>query len=434
MIPGLKKPISVSRSNNRLQFTSSLIGRPQTTLPLRKVFLPVAIVLMALAFSCSKPSGTNNQVDRSTIKIGYFGDLTGPTFNFGKSAYNGVLMAASEMNQAGGINGRQIDVVIEDDRGSPETAARLTAKLIDEDKVIAIIAGGTSGNSRAAAPKAQASHVPLITPSSTDPAVTQTGDYIFRACFVDSFQGEVMASFAFKTLKAQKAAIIFDFNSPYGRGLSEYFELSFSKLGGRIVSKQSYTQGDADFKGQLSSIRSAEPDVIYIPGYYGDVALIAKQARLVGLTQPLLGADGWDAPELWQLGGDALNGSYISTHYSIDDPSPAIQTFVEGYKQRYGNLLPDAHAALAYDAARLLFDAVTRAGTGDSAKLRDALAQTKNFGGVTGVISMDADRNAVKPAVVLKLLDLRAIYQETIQPEFVKPVAPSPSPSPTKKR
>jgi len=371
---------------------------------------------MALAFSCAHRPNVNDAVDHSTIKIGYFGDLTGPTFNFGQSAINGVLMFANEVNQAGGINGRRIDVVIEDDRGSPEEAARKTAKLIDKDKVVAIIAGGTSGNSRAAAPKAQSSHVPLISPSSTDPAVTQTGDYIFRACFVDTFQGEVMASFAASTLKAKKAAILFDFNSPYGRGLTEYFELSFAKLGGQIVSKQSYTQGDADFKGQLSSVRAAEPDVIYIPGYYGDVALIAKQARMIGLTQPLLGGDGWDAPELWQLGGDALNGAYISTHYSVDNPSPEIQTFVQGYKQRYGNLLPDAHAALAYDASRLLVDAITRAGSTDGDKIRDALAQTKNFPGVTGIINIDADRNAIKPAVVLKLQDLKFIYQETIQP------------------
>ncbi len=412
MIPGLKKPISVSKV---------------------KVLLPAVIVLMALAFSCTRQPDETGSPDRSTIKIGYFGDLTGPTFNFGQSAINGVLMVADEVNQAGGINGRRIDVVIEDDKGSPEEAARLTAKLIDQDKVIAIIAGGTSGNSRAAAPKAQSSHVPFISPSSTDPAVTQTGNYIFRACFVDSFQGEVMARFAANTLKAQKAAILFDFNSPYGRGLTDYFELSFAKFGGRIVSKQSYTQGDADFKGQLSTIRATEPDVIYIPGYYGDVAVIAKQARMIGLTQPLLGGDGWDAPELWQLGGDALNGSYISTHYSVDDPSPAIQKFVEGYKQRYGNLVPDAHAALAYDASRLLMDAITRAGTTDGDKLREALAQTKNFAGVTGVINMDADRNAVKPAVVLKLQDVRFIYQETIQPQVATP-SPSPPPTPRKKR
>lgn len=388
---------------------------------------------MALAFSCSRRSDENGSPDRSTIKIGYFGDLTGPTFNFGRSAINGVLLAADEINQSGGINKRRIDVVIEDDKGSPEEAARLTAKLIDQDKVVAIIAGGTSSNSLAAAPKAQSSQVPLISPSSTDPAVTQTGDYIFRACFVDSFQGEVMASFAVNTLKAQKAAILYDFNSPYGRGLTEYFKVSFTKLGGRIVAEQTYAQEDPDFKGQLSTIRSSEPDVIYIPGYYGDVALIAKQARMIGLTQPLLGGDGWDAPELWQLGGDALNGAYISTHYSVDDPSPAIQEFVQTYKQRYGNLLPDAHAALAYDATRILFDSMSRGGVTESAKLRDALAQTKNFPGVTGIINIDANRNAVKPAVVLKLLDLKFIYQETIQPESSRPSA-SPTPSPTKKQ
>ena len=416
MIPGLKKPISVSRPGSRRRSISIFSQRQRSTYYLRKAFLPAAIVLMALAFSCTRPSEVKEEVDRSPIKIGYFGDLSGPTFNFGRSAYNGVVMAADEINQAGGINGRKIDVVIEDDHGSPEEAALLTARLIDEDKVVALIAGGTSGISRAAAPKAQSSHIPLISPSSTDPAVTQTGDYIFRACFVDSFQGEVMASFAANSLKAQKAAILFDFNSPYGRGLTDFFKLSFAKLGGQIVSEQSYAQGDEDFKGQLSQIRSAEPDVIYIPGYYGDVARIAKQARMIGPEQPLLGADGWDAPELWQLGGDALNGAYISTHYSIDDPSPPIQRFVESYKQRYQNLLPDAHAALAYDATRLLFDAITRAGTTEAGKLRDALAQTRNFAGVTGVISMDPERNAVKPAVVLKLKDVKFIYQETIPP------------------
>jgi len=367
--------------------------------------------------------------------MGFFGDLSGPTFNFGESAKNGVLMAADQINQAGGVLGRKLDVVIDDDRGMPEVAAKVAGKLIDEEKVIAIIAGGTSGNSRAAAPKAQSARTPLISPSSTDPAVTQVGDFIFRVCFVDAFQAEVMARFAFNTLKARKAAIVFDFNSPYGRGLTDYFELSFGKLGGQIVAKQSYVQGDADFRGQLSIIKAAEPDVIYIPGYYGDVAIIAKQARQGGLNQPLLGADGWDAPELWQLGGDALNGSYISSHFSSDDPSPAIQQFVHEYKQRYGNLLPDAHAALAYDAMRVLVDAIGRADSTDGEKLRTALAQTRNFPGVTGMISIDANRNAVKPAVVLKLLDTRFIYQETIQPEaLAETPSPSPSPSPKKKR
>jgi branched-chain amino acid transport system substrate-binding protein len=422
----------VSRSRVSNQSISTVPRHPQKLLHLQKVILPFAIVLLALAFSCAREKGDNsNQPDRSRIKIGYFGDLSGPTFNFGQSAINGMLMAADQLNQAGGINGRQIDVVIEDDKGSPEEAARLTAKLIDHDKVVAIVAGGTSGNSLAAAPKAQSSHVPLISPSSTDPAVTLVGDYIFRACFVDEFQGEVMASFAVNTLHAQKAAVLFDFNSRYSRGLTNFFQTSFRRLGGQIVSERSYTQGDSDFKGQLSTIRSSEPDVIYIPGYYGDVTQIAKQARQLGLKQPLLGGDGWDAPELWQLGGDALNGAYISTHYSVDDPSPVIRSFVEEYKQRYGNLVPDAHAALAYDATRILFDAIKRAGTTDGPKVREALAQTKDFSGVTGQISMDAHRNAVKPAVVLELMDVKFIYRETIQPQVAQ-VAASPTPSPQK--
>jgi branched-chain amino acid transport system substrate-binding protein len=394
--------------------------------------LVVVLIISVLIAGCSRQPNAN-EPDRSPIKIGFFGDLSGPTFNFGQSAKNGMLMAVDQINQAGGIDGRQIDVVIEDDHGSPERAAELTGKLITQDQVVAIIAGGTSGNSRAAAPKAQAAHVPMISPSSTDPAVTQVGDYIFRACFVDAFQGQVMARFAAQTLNAKKAAILFDFNSHYGRGLTEYFELSFAKLGGQIVAKQSYMQGDADFKGQLSTIQSNEPDVIYIPGYYGDVALIAKQARAVGLKQPLLGGDGWDAPELWQLSGDALNVSHISTHYSADDPSPAIQTFVHEYKLRYGNLQPDAHAALAYDATRVLAGAIERSGSTEAPKIRNALAETKNFPGVTGVISIDADRNAIKPAVVLKLEDGQNIYQETIQPEIFS-VMPSPTPTPTAKR
>jgi len=371
--------------------------------------------LISLSLSCSRQQQGNN--DRSTVKIGFFGDLSGPTFNYGESAKNGVLMAADEINQAGGINGHQIDVVFEDDKGSPESAAQLTGRLIDKDKVVAIIAAGVSGNSLAAAPKAQAAKVPLIAPSSTTPAVTQVGDYIFRACYIDAFQGEVMAKFAANTLKARKAAVLLDYNNPYSRGLTDFFEYSFAKLDGHIIAKQSYKQDDADFRGQLSAIKAASPDVIYVPGFYGDVALIAKQARQLGLTVPLLGADGWDAPELWELGGDALNGSYISNHYSADDPAENIQTFVQNYRQRYRNLTPDAHAALAYDALRFLAEAMQRAGTTEGARLRDALAETKNFNGITGIISMDRERNAVKSAVILKLLDTRYIYQETIQPE-----------------
>jgi branched-chain amino acid transport system substrate-binding protein len=384
------------------------------------------LAAVVLAFSCSSQP---QPAAHATIEIGFFGDLTGPTFNFGLSAKNGVLMAADEINQAGGINGHKLDIVIEDDQGSPEQAAVATGKLIDRYKVVAIIGAGASGNSLAAAPKAQAAHVPLIAPSSTNPAVTQAGDYIFRACFIDAFQGEVMAKFVVNTLKAKRAAILEDFNSTYSRGLSEFFELSFRKLGGEIVVKQTYKQGDADFRGQLSAIKAANPEVIYIPGYYGDVAIISKQARQLGITIPLLGADGWDAPELWELGGDSLNGSFISNHYSTDDPSENIKRFAQSYRQRYGNLTPDAHAALAYDALRFLAEAIQKAGSAESKKMRDALAETKNFPGVTGIISMDRERNAVKPAVILRLQDGKYIYQETIQPETASPITSTTPPS-----
>lgn len=406
----------MSKSRNPRASIHALFAHRQTPTQLRVGIILLALLAFAgLALACA--SSQQKVADHAAITIGFFGDLTGPTFNFGLSAKNGVLMAADEINQAGGITGHQIDIVIEDDKGSPEEAARAAGKLIDRYLVIAIIGAGASGNSLAAAPKAQAARVPLIAPSSTNPAVTQAGDYIFRACFIDGFQGEVMAKFAANTLKAKRAAIMLDFNSPYSRGLTEFFEFSFAKLGGEIVVKQSYSQGDADYRGQLSAIKAANPDVLYIPGYYADVAIIAKQARQLGLTLPLLGADGWDAPELWDIGGDALNGSYISNHYSADDPSEQIQKFVHDYRQRYGNLIPDAHAALAYDALKFLAEAIQRAGTTAGPKLRNALADTKDFAGVTGMISMDRDRNAVKSAVILKLADLKYIYQETIQPE-----------------
>ena len=401
--------------------------RQQSKVPPGNLISLFFILAIGLTLSCAQPQGGE---DHATLRIGFFGDLSGPTYNFGQSAVNGVLMAADEINQAGGINGRKLDIVVEDDKGSPEAAAQSASKLIHHYKVVAIIGAGASGNSLAAAPNAQSAKVPLISPSSTNPAVTQAGDYIFRACFIDAFQGEVMARFAANSLKAKTAAIMVDFNSPYSRGLTEFFEFSFAKLNGHIVVKQSYSQGDADYRGQLSAIKAAMPDVIYIPGYYGDVAVIAKQARQLGLTQPLLGADGWDAPGLWELGGDTLNGCYISNHYSANDPSENIQSFVRNYRSRYGNLTPDAHAALAYDALRFLADAIRRAGTTEGPKLREALAKTKNFKGVTGVISMDRARNAVKPAVILKLQDGAYIYQETIQPIPILTTTATTSPSP----
>lgn len=401
---------------------------------MRKTILVAALLALVLSdLACSSGQTDPPTQEPRTIKIGYFGDLSGPTFNFGQSSRNGVIMAADEVNQMGGVNRRRIDLVIEDDKGSPELAATIAARLINEEKVFALIAGGSSSISLAAAPKAQASGVPMISPSATNTAVTQVGDYIFRACFIDPFQGQVMARFAAHTLGAKKAAVLLDFNSPYSRDLREYFESSFIKFAGEIVSEQSYNQGDRDFRGQLNAIQTAQPDVIYIPGYYADVAVIAKQARALGITQPLLGGDGWDAPELWELGGDSLNGSYITNHYSIEDPSAVTERFIREYRNRYGNLTPDAHAALAYDAMRVLIEALQKTNGLAGPQLRDAIAATEDHAGVTGSITINAERNAVKPAVILLLLDKRYIYQETIRPDAVPEVTPEPSPSPKPK-
>ena len=384
---------------------------------MKRTLLSLLLVAALLsAFACERRGGPGAGGETGPILVGYYGDLSGRTSNFGQSTKAGVEMAADEINKAGGINGRQIQILSEDDEGRPEKAATVVTKLIDQDRVIALLGEVASGNTLAAAPKAQTAKVPMISPSSTNPAVTQVGDYISRVCFIDPFQGDVMAKFAANTLKAKKAAIMLDFNSPYSRGLTEFFEASFKKLGGEIVSKQAYTQGDRDYKGQLTAIRSSNPEVIYVPGYYGEVGVIAKQAKQLDIKVPLLGGDGWDSTQLWDLGGESLNGDYISNHYSVDDPSPAIQKFVADYRSRYG-VVPDALAALGYDAMKVLADAIKRAGTTEGPKLKDAINSTSNFVGVTGVITIDKDRNAVKPAVVLKLQDRKYIYVETIKPE-----------------
>ncbi len=384
------------------------------------------VVTLVISFGCERRGVDGTDGDSGPVRVGYYGDLTGATSSFGQSTKNGVDMAADEINKSGGINGRQIEIITEDDQGEPNKAATVVTKLINQDRVHALLGEVASSNTLAAAPKAQESRVPMITPSSTNPAVTQVGDYIFRVCFIDPFQGEVMAKFAANNLKAKRAAILYDFNSDYSRGLQQFFKKSFTALGGAVVEEKSYTQGDRDFSGQLTAIRSANPDVIYVPGYYGQVGVIANQTRQLGIKAPLLGGDGWDAPQLWELGGDALNGSYISNHYSVDDPSPSIQKFVADYRARY-NVVPDALAALGYDAMKVLADAIRRAGTTDRQKLRDAIAQTKDFAGVTGLITINTERNAVKPAVVLRLASSRFVYETTIYPEGMAPPAGSPT-------
>jgi branched-chain amino acid transport system substrate-binding protein len=365
--------------------------------------LLLCVFLAATGCKKEQGSGTVGADGKGPIIIGEVGSMTGTEATFGTSSDRGIQLALTEVNAAGGIKGRQVQVIALDDEGKPEEAATAATRLIASEHVTALLGEVASTRSLFMAPKAQAAKVPMISPSSTNEKVTQVGDYIFRACFIDPFQGYVMAKFAREQLKLNKAAILRDVRNDYSVGLAKVFNENFTKMGGQVVGSESYSQGDVDFKAQLTNIKGAHPDLVYVPGYYTDVGLIARQAREVGITQPLLGGDGWDSEKLYEIGGAALEGSYFSNHYSVDDPSPRIQEFVAKFKKAYGGQVPDSLAAQAYDAAGMLFDGMKRATDLSGPAIRDALAQTKDYKGVTGDITMDANRNAAKPAVVLKI-------------------------------
>ncbi|HKP73468.1 MAG TPA: ABC transporter substrate-binding protein [Pyrinomonadaceae bacterium] len=372
---------------------------------MKRTLLSLGLVFALLAAVACKSGGGNERPradDTGTIKVGVYADLSGRTSGVGQSIKNGVELAADEINKAGGVSGRRIELVVEDDKGSADQSAAAVAKLVGQDQVRAVVGGAAAQSSLTAAPKAQEAKVPLITLASDDPKVTAAGDYIFRVAFLDSVQGEEMAKYAANNIKAKTAAILSEENSDYSRELAQSFEENFSRLGGQVVLKQSYAPTQQDFKGQLEAVRSANPDVIYIPGRYNEAGRIAKEARELEIKAVLLGADGWNDPQLFQLGGDALDGAYITSHYSADDPAQTVRDFTSAYKKRYGNA-PDQTAARAYDAMKVLADALKRAGTSDAAKLRDAIAQTSKFPGVTGTITINAERNASKPTVIFKL-------------------------------
>jgi len=351
----------------------------------------------------------------SDIVIGEYGSLTGGDATFGTSTRNGVDMALDEVNKAGGVLGKKVRVIVEDDQSLPEQARTVITKLISKDRVVAVIGEVATSRSQAAGPVAQQNSIPMISPSSTGVKVTQIGDYIFRVCFIDPFQGLVMAKFATNTLKVKNVAVLRDVKNDYSVGLADVFVEEFKKMGGSIVADQSYGAGDIDFSAQLTSIKSKNPQAIFVPGYYTEVGLIARQVKKLGLNTVLMGGDGWDSPSLIGIGGDALNGSYFSNHYSVDDPSPAIQKFVSEYKARFKES-PDGLAALGYDAAHILVEAMRRANSTEGPKLRDAIAQTADYPGVTGKITIDKNRNSVKPAVVLQVKDGKLAYVETITP------------------
>lgn len=372
--------------------------------------LAVLSVVGLTTAGCAKSAGTGD------IKFGEYSSLTGTTATFGQSTHKGLELAVAEINAAGGIDGRKIKLITEDTQSKPEEAVTAVNKLIHRDKVDVVIGEVASSRTLAAAPICQTNQVPMVSPASTNPDVTKKGDYIFRVCFIDPYQGSVLATFATKTLKANRVAVLKDVRNDYSIGLTTYFKKTLAKLGGSVVAEQAYGEGDTDFKAQLTAIKAANPQVVFVPGYYTEVALIVKQARELNITVPFIGGDGWDSSKLIEVGGDAMNGCYYSNHYSADSTDLAVQAFVKKFQAQYKET-PDALAALGYDAGKIVASAIKRAGTADKTAVRDMLADTKDFAGVTGKITIDKDRNAAKSAVIVAIKHGKVQFQESVSAE-----------------
>jgi branched-chain amino acid transport system substrate-binding protein len=369
-----------------------------------------AMLALFLTFSACNKSGGDE------IIIGEFGSLSGSEATFGISSTNGLKLAVEEMNNGPKLLGKNIKLITYDDQGKPSEAQTVVQRLIKNDNVVAVIGEVASSRSKAGAPICQQNKIPMITPASTNPEVTAIGDYIFRVCFIDPFQATVVSKFIINTLKLKKVAILKDVKNAYSTGLSDFFEKEFKNMGGEVVIVQSFQAGDKDFKAQLTAIKAANPEAIFIPAYYTDVNLISIQAREIGITVPLIGSDGWESEKLTEgKAKDALEGCFFSTHVSTENPDPSIQNFITKYKAKY-NMMPDAMSFLAYDAGMILFDAIKRAGSTDPEKVKNELAKTKDYSGVTGKISINEQRNAIKPAVILEIKGGQFKYKETVQP------------------
>lgn len=365
-------------------------------------------------------SGGTNTASESysgdTIKVGEFASMTGKEATFGQSSHEGTLLAIEEINAAGGVLGKKLELITEDDQSKAGEPATVVNKLISRDGAVAILGEVASSRSLEAAPICQQNKVPMISPSSTNPKVTESGDFIFRVCFIDPFQGTVMANFASKTLNEKKVAIFTDVKSDYSKGLAKFFKEQFTKNGGEIVAELDYNGGDKDFKGQLTAIKSANPEGVFVPGYYTDVALICIQAKQLGLNIPFYGGDGWESEKLTEIGKDAVENNYFSTHYHPEVGSETSKKFLASYKKRFNGKTPDALAACGYDSAAVLADAIKRAGSTEGQKVRDALAATKDFEGVTGKITINEKRDPVKAAVILQIKDGKYHYLTTVNP------------------
>jgi branched-chain amino acid transport system substrate-binding protein len=387
---------------------------------MNKLWLSTTLAAAFLLTGCNKqgggPAAGGEGGTGTPIKIGEFASLTGKEATFGISSHEGTLMAIEEINAAGGVLGRKLELLTEDTQSKPGEPATVVNKLISRDGVVAMLGEVASSRSLEAAPLCQQGRVPMVSPSSTNPKVTETGDYIFRVCFIDPFQGTVMANFATKTLKAKKIAVFTDVKSDYSKGLAKFFKEQLLKNGGQIVAELDFNGGDKDFKAQLTAIKGASPDAVFVPGYYTDAALICIQAKQLGLNVPFMGGDGWESEKLTEIGKDAVEGQYFSTHYHPDVGSEKSKQFVANYKKRWNGKVPDALAACGYDSAIVLADAMKRASSTEGPKVRDALAATKDFDAVTGRISINAQRDAVKSAVILQVKGGKYAYLQTITP------------------
>ena len=351
------------------------------------------------------------------LLIGFVGALTGAEAHFGLESQNGAQLAVEEVNAAGGIQGRPLVLRAYDSQSRPEEAASAMTRLVTQDRALFVVGENQSTNSLAMAPEAARGEVPMISPSSTNPRVTsEGGPYVFRVCFTDTFQGQLLARYARETLKAERVAILVDQKSDYAVGLAKVFATRFDALGGKVVSQEAYTRGDTDFRAQLTRAKAAQPEVLFIPGYYSDVGPMAKQARELGLRVPLLGGDGWDSGgRLAEMAGDAVEGALYSTHFAPDNPGTRVQEFIVRYQARYGHP-PDALGALGYDAARVGLEALRRSGGVGAAALREQISRTRDFEGITGRITIGADRNAVKPAILVKLVHGEPVFAAEVNP------------------
>ena len=375
-----------------------------------KIFSVVMIALVLL--SCGQKT--------EVIRMGLIAPLTGDVKTFGESVKNGFLLAVEENNAQGGVRGKKIVTFIADDKNDPTEASNAGSKLINQDGVKLLIGSVSSKCSIPLSELCQTCGAVMITPTSTNPKVTvrddnERKDFVFRACFIDPFQGMVAAKFAHENLKAQTTAILYDIGNDYVKGLAEFYRDNFIGLGGKIVAYESYTKDDADFSALLTKVKQVNPDILYVPDYYNKVGLIAKQARQLGIKSVMMGGDGWDSPEMIKIAGDAIEGGYFTNHYSPDDPRPEVQQWVSKYETKYGSK-PDALATLAYDATQLLIEATKIAGTDNPSAVRDALKNIKGFKSVSGEISLDADGNPIKSVVILKYTKTGQEYVTTVKP------------------